>query len=81
VAAGVYQPSVRVFDLSQLSLKFERRLDCEAVDFTVLSDDYSKMAFLLVSSMVSAKLALATKRPLHPSGSSTVSLTNTSLCH
>jgi hypothetical protein len=37
---------VRVFDLAELSLKFERRLDCECVDFKILSDDYSKLVFL-----------------------------------
>jgi len=35
-----------VFDLAELSLKFERRLDCECVDFKILSDDYSKLVFL-----------------------------------
>jgi ribosome biogenesis protein ENP2 len=32
---GVYKPRVRVWELSELSLKFERFLDCEAVDFKV----------------------------------------------
>ena len=32
--------------LGELGLKFERRLDCEAVDFHILSDDYTKLVFL-----------------------------------
>jgi ribosome biogenesis protein ENP2 len=47
VASGTYQPSVKVYELSELSLKFERRLDCEVVDFKILSEDYSKLVFLL----------------------------------
>lgn len=37
---------VKLYDLSQLSLKFDRHLDAEVVDFVCLSDDYSKAAFL-----------------------------------
>eukprot|EP00850_Spirogloea_muscicola_P014821 SM000109S14135 [mRNA] locus=s109:19278:23306:- [translate_table: standard] len=33
VASGVYPPQVRVYELSQLSLKFERHLDAEIIDF------------------------------------------------
>lgn len=36
-----------VFEVSDLSMKFERHLDCEAVDFMPLSDGYEKLAFLL----------------------------------
>ena len=43
---GIHPPQVKVYDLSQLSMKFERHLDSEVVDFDILSDDYSKMAFL-----------------------------------
>ncbi|CAI7755896.1 unnamed protein product [Closterium sp. NIES-54] len=43
---GVYPPQVRVYELAELSLKFERNLDSEIVDFQVLTDDYSKIAFL-----------------------------------
>jgi WD40 repeat protein len=46
VAAGGYPPSVRIFDLADLSLKVERRLDCAVTDLAVLSDDYSKLVFL-----------------------------------
>lgn len=40
------QPQVRVFELGQLAMKFERHLDAEVVDFQILSEDYSKAAFL-----------------------------------
>ena len=43
---GIHPPQVKVYDLSQLSMKYERHLDSEVVDFDILSDDYSKMAFL-----------------------------------
>lgn len=45
-ACGVYKPQVKVFELSQLSEKFERHLDADIVDFDILSDDYSKLVFL-----------------------------------
>ena len=43
---GIHPPQVKVYDLSQLSMKFERHLDSEVVDFCVLGDDYSKLAFM-----------------------------------
>ncbi|KAK9106221.1 hypothetical protein Scep_023065 [Stephania cephalantha] len=46
VASGIYPPQVKVYELKELSLKFERHLISEIIDFQVLSDDYSKMAFL-----------------------------------
>eukprot|EP00281_Chroomonas_sp_CCMP1168_P018798 CAMPEP_0206228282 /NCGR_PEP_ID=MMETSP0047_2-20121206/9088_1 /ASSEMBLY_ACC=CAM_ASM_000192 /TAXON_ID=195065 /ORGANISM="Chroomonas mesostigmatica_cf, Strain CCMP1168" /LENGTH=577 /DNA_ID=CAMNT_0053651519 /DNA_START=41 /DNA_END=1771 /DNA_ORIENTATION=+ len=45
-AVGMYPPQVKVYELEQLSMKFERHMDCEVVQFEILSDDYSKMAFL-----------------------------------
>jgi ribosome biogenesis protein ENP2 len=45
VAAGSYPPQVRVYDTHELSLKFERRLDAEIVDFCVL-EGWRKLAFL-----------------------------------
>ncbi|GLI68720.1 hypothetical protein VaNZ11_013206, partial [Volvox africanus] len=45
-ATGYHPFSVRCFDLSNLSTKFERNLDAEVVDFCILSDDFSKLAFL-----------------------------------
>uniref|UniRef100_A0A7R9YC92 NUC153 domain-containing protein n=1 Tax=Pinguiococcus pyrenoidosus TaxID=172671 RepID=A0A7R9YC92_9STRA len=47
VATGVYPPSVKIYELEELGLKVERRLDCEVVDFLLLSEDYSKIALLL----------------------------------
>ncbi|RLN92318.1 hypothetical protein BBJ28_00018456 [Nothophytophthora sp. Chile5] len=46
VATGMYPPSVKVFDVRDLSIKFERRLDAEVVQLEVLSSDFGKLAFL-----------------------------------
>ncbi|XP_049402238.1 uncharacterized protein LOC125866005 [Solanum stenotomum] len=46
IASGIYPPQVKVYELRELSLKFERHLVSEIVNFQVLGDDYSKMAFL-----------------------------------
>ncbi|XP_039118261.1 nucleolar protein 10-like [Dioscorea cayenensis subsp. rotundata] len=46
VSSGIYPPQVKVYELRELSLKFERHLVSEIIDFQVLSDDYSKIAFL-----------------------------------
>ncbi|KAF6171216.1 hypothetical protein GIB67_001931 [Kingdonia uniflora] len=46
VASGNYPPQVKVFELRELAMKFERNLTSEVVDFQILSDDYSKIAFL-----------------------------------
>ncbi|KNA06837.1 hypothetical protein SOVF_177380 [Spinacia oleracea] len=46
LASGIYPPQVKVYELRELSLKFERHLVSEIIDFQVLSDDYSKIAFL-----------------------------------
>lgn len=35
IATGTYKPQIRVWDLDQLSLKFERHSDAENVDFIV----------------------------------------------
>lgn len=42
-AAGLYKPRVRCFDVSHLSMKFERCVDGEVVDFSLLSEDYKKV--------------------------------------
>jgi ribosome biogenesis protein ENP2 len=47
LASGVYKPRIRCYDVNQLSMKFERCLDSEIVNFSVLSDDYSKFVCLL----------------------------------
>lgn len=46
IASGIYPPQVKVYELRELSLKFERHLVSEIIDFQILSDDYSKIAFL-----------------------------------
>nr|CAH7756455.1 unnamed protein product [Callosobruchus chinensis] len=46
LATGIYKPRVKCFDVNNLSLKFERCFDSEAVTFEILSDDYSKLVFL-----------------------------------
>ncbi len=37
---------MRCYDLSQLSMRFDRHMDSEAVQFQLLSDDWTKIAFL-----------------------------------
>ncbi|KAI0030354.1 WD40-repeat-containing domain protein [Vararia minispora EC-137] len=46
IATGTYKPQMRVWDLDQLALKFERHTDAENVDFVILSDDWTKTLHL-----------------------------------
>ncbi|KAK5582323.1 hypothetical protein RB653_003906 [Dictyostelium firmibasis] len=46
MATGIYPPQFKVFELSQLSQKVSRNLDCNVVTFEMLSEDYSKPVFL-----------------------------------
>ncbi|KAI9014944.1 WD40-repeat-containing domain protein [Gaertneriomyces semiglobifer] len=46
LATGVYQPQLRVFELAQKSMKFDRHQDCENVNFEILSDDWTKTIML-----------------------------------
>ncbi|OSX63495.1 hypothetical protein POSPLADRAFT_1065723 [Postia placenta MAD-698-R-SB12] len=46
VATGTYKPQIKVWDLDQLSQKFERHTDAENVDFVMLSDDWTKSVHL-----------------------------------
>ncbi|KAH9941186.1 WD40-repeat-containing domain protein [Epithele typhae] len=47
IATGTYKPQIRVWDLDQLSLKFERHTDAENVDFVVNAlDDWTKSIHL-----------------------------------
>ncbi|KAH7915056.1 WD40-repeat-containing domain protein [Hygrophoropsis aurantiaca] len=46
IATGTYKPQIRVWDLDELSLKFERHSDAENVDFIILSDDWTKTIHL-----------------------------------
>eukprot|EP00392_Amoebophrya_sp_AT5.2_P003640 g3645.t1 len=45
-ATGGYPWEMRMYDTEDLGMKFCRRVDHEIVDFTFLSDDYRKLAFL-----------------------------------
>ena len=40
IATGTYKPQIRVWDLDQLTLKFERHSDAENVDFVVRELSY-----------------------------------------
>ena len=59
VATGTYKPQMRVYDLDQLTLKFERHSDAENVDFVVsLALDpsiYRTMTRLRFSQMIGPK--------------------------
>lgn len=47
IATGTYKPQMRVWDLDQLSLKFERHSDAENVDFLVSkSSAFARINFL-----------------------------------
>ncbi|OJA17490.1 hypothetical protein AZE42_08359, partial [Rhizopogon vesiculosus] len=46
IATGTYKPQMRVWDLDELNLKFERHSDAENVDFVILSDDWTKIIHL-----------------------------------
>ncbi|KZP15926.1 hypothetical protein FIBSPDRAFT_795006 [Athelia psychrophila] len=46
IATGTYKPQMKVWDLDQLSQKFERHSDAENVDFICLSDDWTKSVHL-----------------------------------
>lgn len=46
LATGTYKPRVKCYEVSNLSIKFERCFDSEVTTFEVISDDYSKMVFL-----------------------------------
>lgn len=46
MVTGTYKPRVRCYELSQLSMKFERCFDSDVVTFDILSDDYTKVVFL-----------------------------------
>lgn len=46
VATGIYKPQIRVYDLDQLCMKFERHTDAETVQFRFLDQDWTKMVLL-----------------------------------
>lgn len=43
-ASGIYTPSLKIFETTELSLKCARGLDAECVKFCVLTEDYKKVA-------------------------------------
>ncbi|EDR22933.1 nucleolar protein, putative [Entamoeba dispar SAW760] len=51
-ATGMYPPRIRMFELDQLSQKFERNLDAEITKFEFLEEDYSKLMFLLTDKTI-----------------------------
>ena len=46
IVGGTYSPRIRCYELSEMSMKFERYLDSEVVDLLMLGDDYGKLAIL-----------------------------------
>lgn len=46
IVGGTYCPRIRCYELSEMSMKFERYLDSEVVDLLMLGDDYGKLAIL-----------------------------------
>ena len=42
-ATGIYKPRVRCYDVSHLSMKFERCIDAEVVGLALLSENYTKV--------------------------------------
>ena len=45
IATGVYMPTIKLFELRELSLKCLRGCDSEIIDFCYLDSDYKKLAF------------------------------------
>eukprot|EP00656_Telonema_subtile_P029394 TRINITY_DN32539_c0_g1_i1.p1 TRINITY_DN32539_c0_g1~~TRINITY_DN32539_c0_g1_i1.p1 ORF type:complete len:206 (-),score=58.71 TRINITY_DN32539_c0_g1_i1:62-679(-) len=46
LATGVHSPRFNVYDLKELTLKFERFLTCECVKMCILGEDWKKVALL-----------------------------------
>jgi ribosome biogenesis protein ENP2 len=46
IAAGTYKPQFRVFELAEMSMKFDRHTDAETVALEVLSEDWTKLVLL-----------------------------------
>lgn len=45
IATGIYPPTIKIFETSQLSLKCSRGIDSEVVKFNILDEDYTKLVF------------------------------------
>ena len=48
ISSGVYPPSIKLFDVRELSLKCMRGTDSEVVDFALLDEDYTKIVFAMM---------------------------------
>lgn len=46
IATGTYKPQFRVYELAEMSMKFDRHTDAETVAFDILSEDWSKLVLL-----------------------------------
>ncbi|GBB97896.1 hypothetical protein RclHR1_00310024 [Rhizophagus clarus] len=46
MATGVYKPQIRVYEYSDMSMKFDRHTYSENVNFVILSDDWTKSVLL-----------------------------------
>lgn len=46
LATGGYKPHLKMFDVGEVSLKFERFVDADVVAAEILSDDFSKLCLL-----------------------------------
>ena len=46
IATGTYKPQFRVYELAEMSMKFDRHTDAETVAFDVLSEDWTKLILL-----------------------------------
>jgi ribosome biogenesis protein ENP2 len=46
IAYGEYPPQIRCFDLNNLSLKFQRTINCEVKDFQIISQNWEKLILL-----------------------------------
>lgn len=46
IATGTYKPRMKVYELDELTLKFDRVTDSENVDFCILSSDWTKTLHL-----------------------------------
>ncbi|WWD16216.1 hypothetical protein CI109_100642 [Kwoniella shandongensis] len=63
IGTGTYKPMMKVWDLENLTVKFERVTDAENVDFVILSSDWTKTLHL----QRDRSLALHTQMGLHHS--------------
>lgn len=46
IATGTYKPHMKVYEFSEMSMKFSRYTDAENINFEILSDDWTKTVHL-----------------------------------